>query len=266
MQRGVFHIDVVAKAQETAEHLLEYSLKKEEIQRPIYFQLFAIPIGFAMLMFIIASSSFYRGEKYYVPAVILCLYLGSPTPAAASLFDYEVLEAAQRDYELKAYTQSARAYEAYALSHESREAAYNAANGYYRSGAYKRAVALYRSIHFVVDEKNHELSFNLGNALVRLSTLQAFQEAETAYKKALRFKNDQETRENLLWVEKRLQVLEDADVQTMQSGVTVNKATSGNVQKKQKAGRLDAMTAIQKVFYLAEKYNRGHWVEVGDQH
>jgi Ca-activated chloride channel family protein len=89
------------------------------------------------------------------------------------------------------------------------EAAYNAANGYYKMGRYKMAAGLYASIYFVDAEQNHQLFHNLGNALAKMGSYEELKKAVSAYEKALKFKEDRESRENLEAVKKELEKRED---------------------------------------------------------
>ncbi len=182
-------------------------------EKPIYYHLFILPVGFAMLMLVLATSSFYRGEKYYLPALMFMGLLLQPEPLTAGLFDYKRLDAAKSAYQNEAYSKSSRVYQQYALENESLEAIYNAANGYYRAGRYKEAVGLYESIYFVEADKNHQLYHNLGNALARLGSEDDLKKAVEAYEKALTFRDDQATRENLEQVEAALKKREEEYLQ-----------------------------------------------------
>ena len=182
----------------------------EEDEKPIYVYFFIVPIGLAMLMFLIATSSFHRGEKYYLPSfVVLVLISVYPSSARAALFDYQRLERASTAYKQEDYRVSTKSYESYALEHESVEAAYNAANGYYKMGRYKMAAGLYASIYFVDAEQNHQLFHNLGNALAKMGSYEELKKAVSAYEKALKFKEERESRENLEAVKKELGKRED---------------------------------------------------------
>ena len=168
-----------------SEALFRYFEKRVEMHKPkpLYFHLFIIPIALAMLMFIIATSSFYRGEKYYVPLLLFSLLSISPE-VEASAFSFEKLQDAKGYYEAGEYIACAKGYYDYALAHESKEATYNAANCYYYAGAYEEAIALYRSIAFSDREKEYSRYFNLGSALVKQGTIQALSEARRVYQKA----------------------------------------------------------------------------------
>ena len=170
--------------------------KSEE--KSIYFYLFLIPIALTMLMLMIATSSFHRGESHYVPSILFLVLLGSGfKPLSAELLSYQLLESAERAYASGEYERSAKAFKSYGMKMESKEAIYNAANSLYKAGDYAKALALYRSIHFVEADKNHALYHNLGNTLVAFGTEKDLYEAIAMYEKALRFKDMDETQENL---------------------------------------------------------------------
>jgi Ca-activated chloride channel family protein len=177
-----------------------------EKEQPIYFHLFVFFIGMAMLMLLIATSSFGKGERYHLPAFLLfALSLAQPSFLKAGLLDFRGLEKAKEAYETEAFRASAKGYHRYGIEHKSAEAIYNEANALYRLGRYEKAAGLYRSIHFVEAQKNHLLYHNLGNALAKLGDAEHLKEAAASYTKALRFQEDSESRENLAIVEELLQ-------------------------------------------------------------
>jgi Ca-activated chloride channel family protein len=179
--------------------------RSETEKKKIYFHLFVLPIGLAMLMLLIATSSFHRGEKYHLPALVAAgLIMAQPPLLKAEVFEFRALEQAKEAYESGDYRSSSREYKRYALEHKSSEAVYNAANGYYKMGRYETAAGLYRSVQFAQAEKNHRLYYNLGNALAKLGDRQHLAEAAEAYKKALKFREERESRENLERVEEAL--------------------------------------------------------------
>ena len=176
-----------------------------EKEQPIYFHLFVFFIGAAMLMLLIATSSFGKGERYHLPTLLfLAVTLAQPVLLKAALLDYRNLDEAKEAYAKEAFSASAKGYHRYGMEHKSAEAIYNEANALYRLGRYEKAVGLYSSIHFVEVQKNHLLYHNLGNALAKLGDEEHLKKAVEAYTKALRFQEDKESRENLAMVEELL--------------------------------------------------------------
>ena len=179
-----------------------YFMSIESQKKPIYFYLFIVPIALAMIMLLIATSSFYRGESHYVPTLLVLFLMSSFEPLQAELLSYKTLEHAQKSYDVGAYEKSAQTFKRYGMKMESEEAIYNAANSLYKARQYKKALSLYRSIHFVAADKNYALYHNLGNTLVALRTEENLHEAVLMYEKALTFRERSETRENLQRIQK----------------------------------------------------------------
>ncbi len=186
------------------------SAPTEQTRKAIYFHFFILPIGLAMFMLLVATSSFHKGEKYHLPLLLLALFSGQPQTAEAELFNYKRLEQAQEAYRQKDYQRSAKTYSQYASENKSAEAAYNAANSYYRSGRYKMALGLYETISFSDSEKNHQLYHNMGNAFAKIGDIEHLKKAVSAYEKALTFQEDPQSRENLERVKKALHEREEA--------------------------------------------------------
>ena len=231
--RGTIDTLYIVTTQDTLSNRLHaLSSQVEVAEKPIYVYLFAIPIGFAMLMFILASSSFHRGEKYYLPQVLLLGILLFSEKAEAGFLDYQVLDRAVHFYDDTKFRSSAKVFENYGLKYESKEAIYNAANSYYKMGDYKRAVALYRSIHFVDRVSNHMLYHNLSNALVQLHDVVYLREAGTAYRKSLKYQYDQETNENLEAVSNYLNSIKGKNVTRVLNAYIDQKHKSVTLQNK----------------------------------
>ena len=177
--------DVTVIESDKSEKFHKYLETRVEANKPkaLYFHIFIIPIALAMFMFIMATSSFYRGEKHFVPLLLFSFLIFSPK-AEATVFSFEKLKEAQSFYEKGDYEACAKQYYRYALAYESKEATYNAANCYYHAGQYERAVSLYQSIAFVDREKEYNRYFNLAGALVKQGDFQALLKARSVYLKA----------------------------------------------------------------------------------
>ena len=197
--------DVKVLASNDKEALEEFFKSREIVHtpKPLYFHIFIIPVALAMLMFIIATSSFYRGEKHFVPLILFSLLLSS-SRAEASDFSFEKLQEAKKMYERGDYSGCAKSYYDYALEYESREATYNAANCYYRTAQYERSEALYRSIAFVEREKEFRRYFNLANTLVKEGAYEDLLEARKFYQKAKALFKTEAVDENLKAVNLKL--------------------------------------------------------------
>lgn len=177
----------------------------KEIRR--YGQLFIIPLGFALLLLLIANASMSRRERVAVPPAVLfgLLLFGHTLPVQAVQFDYELLEDANRYYARGQYLRAANTYYRYGKHNDNdAEAMYNSAHALYRSGNYEAAAELWGKIH----TKKHLLQFailhNLGNARAKLGGEKNLATAIKAYTQALHLQNDPQTRENLEIVRGRL--------------------------------------------------------------
>jgi len=224
----------------------------EHQEKPIYFYLFIIPISLAMIMLLIATSSFHRGEEHYVPSLVLIILMSSVfEPLHAELLSYKTLARAQYAYGVGSYEQSADIFKRYGIKMESEEAIYNAANSLYKAEHYKKALVLYQSIHFIEADKNHALYHNIGNCLVALGTEKNLREAISMYEKALHFKEVAQTRENLEWVQKELLSI-DSRVKK-EKAVDNNDITKTPMQKKSNAQNvLPTLGTVSARYYKIE--------------
>ncbi len=121
---------------------------------------------------------------------ILFLFLFAIVSANASITDFIYLKKAKEAYESGNYEKAAKYYEK--TDNRSDEVKFNMADAYYKSKNYKKALKLYESI------KDKKLEFkklhNLGNTYAHLNRID---EAIKAYEKALKIKEDKDTRFNL---------------------------------------------------------------------
>jgi len=203
--------------------LKQYAHSDEEMKEPIYFHLFIFFIGFSMFFLLIATSSFSRGEKYYVPLLMALMFSGAGGDLHAEILDTTTLKQAKKLYLSKQYQESARLYYRYGVQHAQKEAIYNVANAYYKAGAYQSALDYYESIYFNDASQNHDLFHNIANTLVKLGS---YTEALKAYQKSLRFGEDSETRDNMSRVEAYLRsgAVEDVSkVSYIKSSLSVKK-------------------------------------------
>ena len=109
----------------------------------------------------------------------------------ASIFDFQTLDEAKKAYESGNYEKSAELYKKIAKDGND-EAKFNAADALYKAGKYQEALTLFKSI----SSKNlqFEKLHNMGNCYAKL---EKFDDAIKMYKKALKIKEDKDTRFNL---------------------------------------------------------------------
>ncbi|MCK9492314.1 MAG: VWA domain-containing protein [Sulfurimonas sp.] len=181
-------------------------LKSQEIQR--YEALFHYPIILAILILLIAFNSVERIIKHNISASIFIFFLlvVNTSPVIGDMFDFKELAKAKRFYEAKDYNSSAKIYEKYAQKTDNAEAYYNTGNSYYKQKEYLKALSAYSFARVLDKELKAKKLSNMGNALVRLGTINTLERAVKHYEVSLRIKEDLHTRENL---EAVLKVLEE---------------------------------------------------------
>ena len=193
--------DVKAMLKEIEQNSKKKELKSEQIEK--YIPLFYYPLGLALLLFLIATSSMSKRVKVEVPA-LLALLLFSSTPSQAGLLDFIELDEAKKAYEQKNYLKSAKIYSEYAKHANHNESYYNAANALYKAGKYKEAIKNYEKATFddkVLRAKNFA---NMGNAYAKLGDEASLQKAIESYEESLKLYEDKDTRDNLEAVKKAL--------------------------------------------------------------
>lgn len=180
-------------------------LKSQEIERTK--PLFYYPLAMAMLLLLIATSSFGRGSKSLFVALVL---LSFHQDADAGVFDFMELREAKKAYESGEFDKAAQRYEAHATKSQNPQSYYNTANAYYKNGKYKEAAEAYKKAAFEDDESRAKNLYNLGNAYAKGGDLQ---KAITSYEESLKIKKEKETQENLETVKKALQKQQQKDEQ-----------------------------------------------------
>ncbi len=175
-------------------------LKSQEIEK--HRPLFYYPLGMALLILLIATSSIGKRVRATIPSLfILFFLLFANQHAEAGVFDFMDLKKAKEAYENGNFQESAKLYENYANESKNGDGYYNAANGYYKQKKYKEAIESYKKATFEDKEKRAKNFSNLGNAYAKDGDLQ---KALEDYEESLKIKEDKETRENLKEVEKLL--------------------------------------------------------------
>ncbi len=115
--------------------------------------------------------------------------------AEASIFDFMTIKEANRAYQEGNYTKAVDDFGK--LEKRTPDLQYDLANSYYKKGDYKKARELYEAI--ASPKLSFEKYHNLGNTYAHLGKLD---EAIKAYEKALKIKQDEQTKFNLDLVKK----------------------------------------------------------------
>jgi len=196
--------DIEVMLQEINAKTSKQNLAEEEVR--LYIPLFYYPLGLAMILFVIATSSMSRRKEVSLPMMFaLGLFFMSSTESRAGLFDFELLDTAKSAYEKGDYNSSARHYLNYLQEHNSSEARYDYANALYKKGAYKLASDSYEKIVSSDEILSFKSAHNLGNAYAKQGDIPSLKKAISSYEKALAIKDDIQTKENLEAVKKALQ-------------------------------------------------------------
>jgi Ca-activated chloride channel family protein len=229
--------DVRAMLGEITKKTQKRSLEEEEITR--YIPLFMYPLGAALLLLLVATSSMSRRKRVEVPALFAgaVLLLQAQTSDAA-LLDFRLLDEAKAAYASGDYNRSSELYADYAHRHRTNEAYYNQANALYKEGKYASAAKLYKKVHTADGDLQRQALHNLGNAYAKQGSEEMFKNALKAYEKSLAIKEDSRTRENLEMVRKRLQEMkkqqqQKENDQKKQNGEQKKDETGDKGQKEQ---------------------------------
>ena len=175
-------------------------LKSEKVHR--YIALFYYPLGMALLLLLIATSSF---PKRAMSSVVIFISLLFVTPhAKAGVLDFVELDKAKKAYEAGEYEKAASLYENYAKKSDNPQGYYNAANSFYKLKKYDEALKAYKSANFTTKDLQAKNLANMGNAYAKGMKQEKLKKAIKSYEESLKLKEDKEVRENLEEVKKLL--------------------------------------------------------------
>jgi len=197
--------DIRAMLSEIAKKTDSKKLKEEEIVR--YTPLFMYPLGMAMLLLLIATSSMSGRRHVNVPGGVIAgfIMLAQSTCSEAGLMDFIQLDRARMAYESGDFNKSAILYGEYAKCSNSSEALYNQANALYKEGKYISAADIYKEIHTSDPLLQFNALHNLGNAYAKQGTKEKLEAAIAAYNMAIKINKDDKTCENMKMVKKLLE-------------------------------------------------------------
>jgi len=195
--------DVKAMLKEIENHTKKKELKSQEIEK--FIPLFYFPLGLALFLLLIATSSMSKRVKVDLPAAfILGLFLLNSTSSYAGVLDFMDIKEAKSAYEHKDYDKSAKLYDDYAKSSNNGQSYYNAGNALYKTKKYKEAIQNYEKAKFNDKASRAKNLSNMGNAYVKMGKEKNLKKAIESYESSLKIKDDKETRENLEAVKKAL--------------------------------------------------------------
>jgi len=196
IEASISNADIDLMLKEIEKIAQKATLKEETIPR--YTQLFYYPLGLALFFLLLAFSSFpKRKSAVGLVSVLSVLFLAS-VDARAGLLDFQDLTKAKEAYKVQDFNTSSKIYEDYARGSD--EAVYNLANSLYKNKDYERAIKIYDEVK--KPELKAKSLYNKANAHVKLKQ---YEEALKEYEKALKIKDDKDTKENYEAVKKFLE-------------------------------------------------------------
>ena len=196
--------DIATMLKEIHAHSVKKEMKSKEIKR--FIPLFYYPLGLAMFILLIATSSMSKRESVSLPAMfVLFGLMMSGVKAEASVLDFMELEKAKEAYSAGEYEKAENIYEHYKGKTDNAETHYNLANTLYKQGKYKEAIASYNKTFFNAPQKQAKNYANLGNSYVKAKEKESLEKAIEAYENSLKLEDDKDVRENLEAVKKALE-------------------------------------------------------------
>lgn len=187
-----------------------------------YTELFYYPLALAILILLIAFSSFPK-RKMALSLLIICFI---HEDVNASIFDFSTINKANEAYAKKDYQTSSKEFEKVS---QSKEGHYNLANSLYKEKKYEKALSEYKKV--ITSDKTLEYKklHNMGNTYVKLNKLN---DAQKMYEKALKIKEDTFTKENLEMVKKAIKQKKNNQNKNKKNSEDKDKKNKNNQNKK----------------------------------
>ncbi len=196
--------DIKAMLREIEKVSEQKELKSEDVHR--YIPLFYYPIGLALFILLLATSSMSKRKAVHLPSVFLLFAIFFANPhAKADVLDFMKLKDAKEAYEAKEYEKAAKLYQEYGDSSKNGQSYYDAGNAYYKQQKYKEAIESYEKATFEDKESRANNFANMANAYAKQGSTENLKKAVQKYEDALKIKEDKQTRENLEAVKKAIQ-------------------------------------------------------------
>ncbi len=198
--------DVDALLGEIKKRVKQKQLQSEKIKQ--YFPLFYYPLGLALFIFLLATSSMSKRQSVEVPSAFLLfalLFASTQNAQALSFLGFKQLKEAKEAYEKGEYNYAAQVYKEYAQDNHSKEAYFDAANSFYKAKKYDKALQMYEMARFNTKAKEALRYANMGNAYVKKGTKKDLLEAIQKYETSLKLQKDAEVQKNLEAVKKALE-------------------------------------------------------------
>ncbi|MEA1956210.1 MAG: VWA domain-containing protein [Campylobacterota bacterium] len=196
-------VDIKAMINEIKRKTESKELKSEKIKK--YIPLFYYPLGLALVILLIATSSISKRQKAKISSLLVVfLFSFSSIEAEAGLLDFMELDKAKEAYKSGEFKDASEIYEKYADKTNNGESYFNAGNAFYKNKEYKKAIQSYKKASFNSKEVRAKNYANMGNAYVNGGKREDLLEAVKNYEKSLKIQQDKQIRENLEAVKKAL--------------------------------------------------------------
>jgi len=211
---------------------IELNSKKEEFSSQkikTYTELFYYPLSLAIFFLFLGFSSLPKiGENFKISIMaMIVVYSFIPFRMEATfLDDFKIIKEAKNSYMKKDYK---KAIENYKKIKNSNQRDYNLANSYYKNGNFKKALQTYKNIHTTNKELEYQKLHNMGNSYAKSKNLK---KAIESYEKALKIKNDKQTKENLEMVKKQMKKNKKQNKKNKQDKNKKNKKQNDKQKKK----------------------------------
>ena len=203
--------------------------KKEELSLQkikTYTELFYYPLALGIFLLLVALSSFpslrLKNKHSFLLFFALSASFTIPRPIYAYTFNFESIEKANEAYKNKEYDKASGNYRKVTTNPQS---FYNLANSLYKEKKYDDAIKAYENVVTTDKDLESKKLHNLGNSYVQKNDLE---KAKEFYEKALKIKEDKETRENLEIVNNELEKKEN---EKKENSKDQNKKNKDNQEK-----------------------------------
>ncbi len=154
-----------------------------------YTELFYYPLGFAIFLMLISFSSLPSYKSVLKLSLLLIFFQN--INLEASILDFNEIKDATNAYNNKDFKTASNKFKDFINTQEGK---YNFANSLYEEKKYQSALDMYKDITTSNENLEFKKLHNMGNTYVKLNDLE---NAKKMYEKALKIKDDKQTKENL---------------------------------------------------------------------
>lgn len=176
--------------------------KKEKKIKKVTLQTELAPYFMAIALLLLSLVFFsIPGKKEFKKIFLFFLIISPIYNLNAGIFDFKDIRKAKEYYESKNYEKAIKYFKKVAENKKNAQSYYDLANAYYKAKKYKEAIKYYNMVQTPNKELERFKLHNLGNCYFNLKD---FKKAIKFYEKALKIKEDPDTRYNLELAKKML--------------------------------------------------------------